>query len=72
MQHWDSSSQENSLTLSPPAREGREEDDSDVMGTSLVCVHSHRKDDLCGFPCIDCKGYLYNWCTPCKVTKGYQ
>ena len=46
MQHWtvplpeglqDTSWQENSLTLSPPAGEGREEDDCDVMDATLVC-----------------------------------
>ena len=68
----DTSAQNLSLALSPPAREGREEDDSDVMDTSLVCVHSHRKDEMCNFPCTGCKGRMYYWCTFCKVSRGYQ
>ena len=67
----DTFSHENSLALSSPARKDRKEEDSDVMDTSIVCVHSHRKDDLCGFPCTGCKGYLYHWCTHCKVSRGY-
>ena len=74
----DTSDQEHSLALSPPAREGRmcdsEQLESSALDTSVVCEHYHGQEPcrLPSQPCWGCTGRVYYWCTHCKVLRGYQ